>query len=250
MKIVLQNLTKKFPDRNKKAQGGVTAVSDFSYEIPDGKLVSLLGPSGCGKSTTLNLICGLEKPDGGKVLFGEQDVTGLPPEKRGVGMVFQNYALYPHLTVRKNILFPMENLKGKDRLSKEEMNRRADEAAKLVQITELMDRKPGELSGGQQQRVAIARALALKPDIMLFDEPTSALDPELVGEVLKVIQSLAREGMTMLIVTHEMDFALSISDRVVLMENGVVQADIAPQVIRSPLEAPSLQRIREFMGVR
>ncbi|RCI94848.1 amino acid ABC transporter ATP-binding protein, partial [Klebsiella pneumoniae] len=109
---------------------------------------------------------------------------------------------------------------------------------------------PGQLSGGQQQRVAIARALALKPDIMLFDEPTSALDPELVGEVLKVIQSLAREGMTMLIVTHEMDFALSISDRVVLMENGVVQADIAPQVIRSPLEAPSLQRIREFMGVR
>ncbi|HGW1866034.1 TPA: ATP-binding cassette domain-containing protein, partial [Klebsiella pneumoniae] len=109
---------------------------------------------------------------------------------------------------------------------------------------------PWQLSGGQQQRVAIARALALKPDIMLFDEPTSALDPELVGEVLKVIQSLAREGMTMLIVTHEMDFALSISDRVVLMENGVVQADIAPQVIRSPLEAPSLQRIREFMGVR
>lgn len=109
---------------------------------------------------------------------------------------------------------------------------------------------PWQLSGGQQQRVAIARALALKPDIMLFDEPTSALDPELVGEVLKVIQSLAREGMTMLIVTHEMEFALSISDRVVLMENGVVQADIAPQVIRSPLEAPSLQRIREFMGVR
>ena len=141
MKIVLQNLTKKFPDRNKKAQGEITAVGDFSYE-----------------STTLNLICGLEKPDGGKVFFGDQDVTKLAPEKRGVGMVFQNYALYPHLTVRKNILFPMENLKGKEKLSKEEMNRRADEAAKLVQITELMDRKPGELSGGQQQRVAIARA--------------------------------------------------------------------------------------------
>ena len=164
MKIVLQNLTKKFPDRNKKAQGEITAVGDFSYEIPDGKLVSLLGPSGCGKSTTLNLICGLEKPDGGKVFFGDQDVTKLAPEKRGVGMVFQNYALYPHLTVRKNILFPMENLKGKEKLSKEEMNRRADEAAKLVQITELMDRKPGELSGGQQQRVAIARALVKTPN--------------------------------------------------------------------------------------
>ena len=131
MKIELQNLTKKFPARGKKG-GEVTAVNDFSFEIPDGELIALLGPSGCGKSTTLNMICGLEKPTGGRIFFGNEDVTALPPELRGVGMVFQNYALYPHLTVRQNILFPLENLKGKDRPSKDEMNRRVTETARLA----------------------------------------------------------------------------------------------------------------------
>lgn len=246
MKIVLQNLTKKFPDRNKKAQGGVTAVSDFSYEIPDGKLVSLLGPSGCGKSTTLNLICGLEKPDGGKVLFGEQDVTGLPPEKRGVGMVFQNYALYPHLTVRKNILFPMENLKGKDRLSKEEMNRRADEAAKLVQITELMDRKPGELSGGQQQRVAIARALVKTPNVLLLDEPLSNLDARLRLQTREEIHRIQRETkLTTVFVTHDQDEALSISDMIVVMKDGVLQQTGKPQEV---YDSPANLFVAKFLG--
>ena len=159
MKIVLQHITKTFPGRGKKNPGDVVAVADFSFEIPDGQLIGLLGPSGCGKSTTLNMICGLEKPTSGHIFFGDQDVTALPAEKRGVGMVFQNYALYPHLTVLDNILFPLENLKGKDKLSKAEMQKRAQDAAALVQIEELMDRKPSELSGGQQQRVAIARAL-------------------------------------------------------------------------------------------
>ena len=246
MKIVLQNLTKKFPNRNKKAQGGVTAVSDFSYEIPDGKLVSLLGPSGCGKSTTLNLICGLEKPDGGKVLFGEQDVTGLPPEKRGVGMVFQNYALYPHLTVRKNILFPMENLKGKDRLSKEEMNRRADEAAKLVQITELMDRKPGELSGGQQQRVAIARALVKTPNVLLLDEPLSNLDARLRLQTREEIRRIQRETkLTTVFVTHDQDEALSISDMIVVMKDGVLQQTGKPQEV---YDSPANLFVAKFLG--
>ena len=246
MKIVLQNLTKKFPDRNKKAQGGVTAVSDFSYEIPDGKLVSLLGPSGCGKSTTLNLICGLEKPDGGKVLFGEQDVTGLPPEKRGVGMVFQNYALYPHLTVRKNIFFPMENLKGKDRLSKEEMNRRADEAAKLVQITELMDRKPGELSGGQQQRVAIARALVKTPNVLLLDEPLSNLDARLRLQTREEIRRIQRETkLTTVFVTHDQDEALSISDMIVVMKDGVLQQTGKPQEV---YDSPANLFVAKFLG--
>ena len=246
MKIVLQNLTKKFPDRNKKAQGGVTAVSDFSYEIPDGKLVSLLGPSGCGKSTTLNLICGLEKPDGGKVLFGEQDVTGLPPEKRGVGMVFQNYALYPHLTVRKNILFPMENLKGKDRLSKEEMNRRADEAAKLVQITELMDRKPGELSGGQQQRVAIARALVKTPNVLLLDEPLSNLDARLRLQTREEIRRIQRETkLTTVFVTHDQDEALSISDMIVVMKDGALQQTGKPQEV---YDSPANLFVAKFLG--
>ena len=128
MKIVLEHLTKKFPARGKKGEE-VTAVSDFTFEIPDGSLIGLLGPSGCGKSTALNLLCGLEAPTEGKIYFGDTDVTDMPPELRGVGMVFQNYALYPHLTVRQNILFPLENLKGKHKLSKEEMDRRAEKPA-------------------------------------------------------------------------------------------------------------------------
>ncbi len=157
MKVILQNLTMKFPSRDRKKHQDVVAVNDFSFEIPDGKLIGLLGPSGCGKSTTLNLISGLLKPTGGRIFFGEDDVTDLPPEYRGIGLVFQNYALYPHLTVRQNILFPLENLKGKDRLTKAQMQEKADAAARLVQIDALMDRRPGELSGGQQQRVAIGR---------------------------------------------------------------------------------------------
>ena len=146
MKIRLEKLTKKYPSRDRKSREEVTAVSNFDYEVPDGKLIGLLGPSGCGKSTALNMICGLEKPTTGRIWFDDDDVTDLPPEKRGVGMVFQSYALYPHLTVRQNIMFPLENFKGKDKLSKEEMMAKADEAARLVQIDQLMDRKPGETS--------------------------------------------------------------------------------------------------------
>ena len=137
MKIVLQNLTKKFPSPGKRGED-VVAVRDFNYEFPDGKLVGLLGPSGCGKSTTLFMICGLEKPTEGKIFFGQDNVTALAPEDRGVGVVFQNYALYPHLTVEQNILFPLQNLKGAQKLSKQEMQRRAEEAAHLVQIEKLM----------------------------------------------------------------------------------------------------------------
>ena len=162
-----------------KAGEVVTAVNNFTFTIPDGKLVGLLGPSGCGKSTTLYMICGLQKPTSGKIFFGEDDVTQLPPENRGVGLVFQNYALYPHMTVKQNILFPLQNLKGADKLSKEQMLERAYECAKIVQIDELMDRKPSELSGGQQQRVAIARALVKMPRVLLLDEPLSNLDARL-----------------------------------------------------------------------
>ena len=153
MKVTLQNLTKKYPSRSKKNPADVVAVNDFTFEIPDGKLIGLLGPSGCGKSTTLHLLSGLQKPTSGKIFFGEDDVTNLPAEHRGVGLVFQNYALYPHLTVRQNITFPLENRKGKDKLTKAEMNEKALEAAKLVQLEELMDRKPSELSGGQQRQL-------------------------------------------------------------------------------------------------
>ena len=151
MKVTLQHLTKTYPSRNKKQPQEVVAVNDFTFEIPDGKLIGLLGPSGCGKSTTLNLLSGLQKPTGGRIFFGDDDVTDLPAEHRGVGLVFQNYALYPHLTVKQNITFPLENRKGKDKLTRQQMSDMALEAAKLVQIDTLMDRKPSELSGGQQQ---------------------------------------------------------------------------------------------------
>ena len=224
MKIELQNLTKKFPNRNRKNPGEVIAVNDFTFEIPDGQLIGLLGPSGCGKSTTLNLICGLEKPTAGKIFFGGRDVTALPPELRGVGMVFQNYALYPHMTVRKNILFPLENLKGKDKLTQAEMNNRAEDAARLVQIDELMDRKPGELSGGQQQRVAIARALVKLPQVLLLDEPLSNLDARLRLQTREEIRKIQRATkITTVFVTHDQEEAISISDLIVVMKDGLLQ---------------------------
>lgn len=207
MEVVLQNLTKKFPSRDRKKHEDVIAVDNFDFTIPDGKLIGLLGPSGCGKSTTLNLISGLLKPTSGRIFFGEDDVTDIPPESRGIGLVFQNYALYPHLTVKQNILFPLQNLKGKDKLSKQEMLDKTLEAAKLVQIDELMDRKPGELSGGQQQRVAIARALVNNPKIILADEPTGALDSKSGIQVMNLFQQLNDEGVTIIMITHDANIA-------------------------------------------
>ena len=250
MKIVLQNLTKIFPSRNKKSGEEVVAVNNFDFTIPDGKLIGLLGPSGCGKSTTLYMISGLQKPSGGKIFFGEDDVTDLSTENRGIGLVFQNYALYPHLTVKQNILFPLQNLRGKDKMTKEAMLERAHEAARLVQIEELLERKPSELSGGQQQRVAIARALALRPDILFFDEPTSALDPEMVGEVLDLMKALADEGMTMIIVTHEMAFARDISSHVIFMSDGVIEEEgTAKEVFLEPKSEKTKEFLSRFLSL-
>ena len=195
MKVLLQDLTKIFPSR-KKGGADTVAVDHFSFEIPDGQLVGLLGPSGCGKSTTLYMISGLQKPTAGKIFFGEEDVTALPAEKRGVGLVFQNYALYPHLTVLQNILFPLENFKGKDRLTNQEMQARALEAARLVQIDQLLERKPSELSGGQQQRVAIARALVKMPKVLLLDEPLSNLDARLRLQTREEIRRIQKKTGT------------------------------------------------------
>lgn len=246
MKIVLQNLTKKFPSRNKKAAGEVVAVNDFCFEIPDGTLVGLLGPSGCGKSTTLNLICGLQKPTGGKIYFGEDDVTKLPPENRGVGLVFQNYALYPHLTVEENIRFPLENLKGADKLSKEQMKERVYEAARLVQIEELMERKPSELSGGQQQRVAIARALVKMPRVLLLDEPLSNLDARLRLQTREEIKRIQKQTkITTIFVTHDQDEAMSISDIIVVMKDGIVQQIGRPQQV---YDDPVNLFVAKFLG--
>ena len=246
MKVELQNLTKIFPSRNKKSGEEVVAVNDFTFTIPDGTLVGLLGPSGCGKSTTLYMISGLQKPSSGKIFFGEEDVTALSPENRGVGLVFQNYALYPHLTVRQNILFPLQNLKGADKLSKTEMNERALEAARLVQIDELMDRKPSELSGGQQQRVAIARALVKMPRVLLLDEPLSNLDARLRLQTREEIRRIQKEtGITTVFVTHDQEEAMSISDMIVVMKLGVLQQIGKPQDI---YDSPTNLFVAKFLG--
>jgi len=246
MKVVLQNLTKRFPARGKGKREDVVAVNDFSFEIPDGKLIGLLGPSGCGKSTTLNLLSGLLKPTSGKIFFGEDDVTELPAENRGVGLVFQNYALYPHLTVRQNIRFPLENLRGKDKLSREAMEEKVLEAAKLVQIEELMDRKPSELSGGQQQRVAIARALVKMPKVLLLDEPLSNLDARLRLQTREELRRIQRKtGITTVFVTHDQEEAMSISDEIVVMKDGVVQQIGKPQDV---YDAPVNLFVAKFLG--
>ena len=246
MKIVLQNLTKRYPNRNKKIKEDVIAVNNFNFEIPDGKLIGLLGPSGCGKSTTLNMICGLEKPSDGKIFFGDDDVTELPPENRGVGMVFQSYALYPHLTVLQNIMFPLENRKGRDKMSREEMRAKAEEAARLVQIDQLLERKPSELSGGQQQRVAIARALVKVPRVLLLDEPLSNLDARLRLQTREEIRRIQKEtGITTVFVTHDQEEAMSISDMIVVMEAGVVQQIARPQLI---YEDPVNLFVAKFLG--
>ena len=242
MKVELQNLTKIFPSRNKKSGGEVTAVNDFTFTIPDGKLVGLLGPSGCGKSTTLYMISGLQKPSSGKIFFGDEDVTELSPENRGVGLVFQNYALYPHLTVKQNIMFPLQNLRGADKLSKQEMQDRALEAAKLVQIDELMDRKPSELSGGQQQRVAIARALVKMPRVLLLDEPLSNLDARLRLQTREEIRRIQKEtGITTVFVTHDQEEAMSISDMIVVMKLGVLSRLVSLRIYTTILQICSLQ---------
>lgn len=246
MEVTLQNLTKKFPARGRKNREDVIAVNDFTFEIPDGKLIGLLGPSGCGKSTTLNLISGLLKPTSGRIFFGEDDVTDLPPENRGIGLVFQNYALYPHLTVRQNILFPLQNLKGKDKLPKAVMLEKAQEAAKLVQINDLMERKPGELSGGQQQRVAIARALVKMPRVLLLDEPLSNLDAKLRTAMRAEISRLHKRLQTTFVyVTHDQTEAMTMGDRIVVMKNGIIQQNDTPQTL---YDAPCNLFVAGFIG--
>ena len=246
MKVVLENLTKVFPSRDKKSGQEVVAVNNFTFEIPDGKLIGLLGPSGCGKSTTLYMISGLQKPTSGKIFFGDDDVTELSTENRGIGLVFQNYALYPHMTVKQNILFPLQNLKGADKMTKEAMLERAHWAAKLVQIDELMDRKPSEMSGGQQQRVAIARALVKLPRVLLLDEPLSNLDARLRLQTREEIRRIQREtGITTIFVTHDQEEAMSISDQIVVMKLGVVQQIGAPQEV---YDNPANLFVAKFLG--
>ncbi|WP_426143298.1 amino acid ABC transporter permease/ATP-binding protein [Pseudomonas sp. DWP3-1-2] len=234
-----------------KSYGHHEVLKGIDLEVISGQVISIIGPSGSGKTSLIRTVNGLESIDKGEIiLFGESfihagDKANNPQIRRGVqriGMVFQNFNLFPHRTILDNVtLAPRYH--GRDATVSEQ---RAYALLDKVGLLAHAHKYPHQLSGGQQQRVAIARALAMDPDIMLFDEPTSALDPELVGDVLKVISDLAKEGMTMLIVTHEMDFALSISDRVIFMENGVIQADAGPKTLRA---GQAGERVVQFMGL-
>ena len=234
MQVRLENVTKKFP--------GVTAVNTFSVTLPDGELICLLGPSGCGKSTILNMLSGILPVSGGDIYFDEDNVTKLPPEERGIGLVFQNYALYPHMTVLENICFPLEI----KRVPKDERVARATKMAKLVHVDMLLNRKHKELSGGQQQRVAIARALVKEPRLLLLDEPLSNLDARLRLEMREEIRRIQLQTqVTTIFVTHDQEEAMSISDHIVLMKDGVMQQFDQPQVL---YDDPANQFVADFLG--
>jgi len=210
--VRIEHITKKF--------GSTIALDDINLNIAEGELFFLLGPSGCGKSTLLRLIAGLHEPTSGKVFFNDRDVTSLGTDKRNAVMCFQSYALWPHMTVRENVRFGLE-IKG---LSRDEQNRRADEALAMVQMMHLADRKPNQLSGGQQQRVALARALVVKPDCLLLDEPLSNLDAKLRLEMRSEIRKICRQaGLTAIYVTHDQKEALSIADRLAILSNGKIE---------------------------
>ena len=234
MRVRIDNVTKKF--------GPTTAVADFTAELQDGHLICLLGPSGCGKSTLLNMLCGIIPVTQGQIFFDDKDVTKLPPDQRNIGMVFQNYALYPHMTVAENIAFPLEVQKVK----KEERKARVEEIAKLVHVDNLLKRYPSELSGGQQQRVAIARAMVKKPDLLLMDEPLSNLDARLRLEMREEIRRIQKEtGVTTIFVTHDQEEAMSISDSILLMKDGLlIQSGLCQELYVNP----NSLFVAEFLG--
>lgn len=234
MNIRLVNLSKYYED--------VTALKHLSAEIMAGSLVSLLGPSGCGKSTTLNLIAGLTKPSAGEIYFGEKCMNDVAPEHRNIGMVFQNYALYPHMSVLKNIMFPLKMQK----VPRKESEARAKEIASLVKIEELLHRKPKALSGGQQQRVAIARALVKNPKVLLLDEPLSNLDARLRIEMREEIKNIQKKTqITTLFVTHDQEEAMSISDQILLLHEGELQQYTNPKEM---YDQPKNRFVASFLG--
>jgi ABC-type Fe3+/spermidine/putrescine transport system ATPase subunit len=236
--LALERLTKEF--RSPEGRG-VLAVDDVSLTFGGGSFVTLLGPSGCGKTTTLRMIAGFETPTTGRILVDGADVSRRTPDKREMGMVFQSYALFPHLTVFENVAYGLRLRRRSGTRLREAVERTLE----LVNLVGMGERRPSELSGGQQQRVAIARALAMKPKVMLFDEPTSALDPEMINEVLDVMIQLAKEGMTMIVVTHEMGFARKAADRVVFMDGGQIVEDATPEEF---FTNPKSDRAKDFLS--
>jgi polar amino acid transport system ATP-binding protein len=229
-------------ERVTKSYGGQAVVRDVSLDVAPGEVVSIIGPSGAGKSTLLRCVNFLAPPDGGRVLVaGRPAGADLAALRRRVGMVFQTFNLFAHLTALRNVSLPQQRVLGR---SRREADARSLELLERVGVRDKADAHPGRCSGGQQQRIAIARALALDPEIMLFDEPTSALDPELGAEVLAVMRGLASDGMTMLVVTHEMRFAEQVSDRVLVMADGSVVEEGPPEAV---LTRPQHERTRRFL---
>ena len=229
----------------RKAFGDHVVLRDISTTISEGEVVAVIGPSGCGKSTFLRSLNLLEKPTSGRILFEGTDI--MSPEininkmRERIGMVFQQFNLFPNMTIRRNIMLAPVTL-GK--ISKQEASDTAIRLLQRVGLEDKADEWPDSLSGGQQQRVAIARALAMNPDVMLFDEPTSALDPEMVGEVLQIMRSLAHEGMTMVVVTHEMTFARDVATRVLFFNGGVIEEEGTPAEVFGP---PKSERLTSFL---
>ena len=228
-----------------KAFGDLEVLQGIDFTVETGEVVCVLGPSGSGKSTLLRCLNRLEEPNGGQILIDGEDITDPDADvdqlRTNIGMVFQQFNLFPHLTVLKNLTVAQTGVLGRP---KAEAINIAREMLERVGLSDKTHEYPAHLSGGQQQRVAIARALSMKPKMMLFDEPTSALDPELVGEVLDVMRTLAGEGMTMMVVTHEIGFALEVADRVVFMDAGVVVEEGRPEQV---LEHPSHERTKKFL---
>ena len=229
-----------------KAFGDFHALNGITEEIHKGEVVVIIGPSGSGKSTFLRSLNLLEEPTGGKILFEGTDITDskvdINRHRQKIGMVFQQFNLFPHKTVKENIMLAPVTL---NLMSKEEAEKKAMELLTRVGLPDKADAYPGSLSGGQKQRIAIARALAMNPDVMLFDEPTSALDPEMVGEVLELMQELARSGMTMVVVTHEMGFAREVATRVLFIDEGKIQEENSPKEF---FANPKNKRLREFLS--
>lgn len=229
-----------------KSFNGNEVLKGINENIDEGEVVVVIGPSGSGKSTFLRCLNLLEKPDSGEIWVDEQQINVSGVNKNQVrqkmGMVFQHFNLFPHLTVKKNITLAPVKLK---KFTKEEADKKANELLRIVGLEEKADAFPKSLSGGQQQRIAIARALAMEPEIMLFDEPTSALDPEMVGEVLEVMKNLAKSGMTMVVVTHEMGFAREVASRILFMDEGQILERGTPEEI---FENPKNDRTKEFLS--
>ena len=225
-----------------KSFGSVEVLRNFSLDIQEGEFISLLGPSGCGKTTTLRCVAGFEFPNQGRIEFDQKDMTYLAPEKRDVGMVFQSYALFPHLSVRENLAFGLE-MRG---MAVEEIRRRVDDILQMVQLTGMDDRFPRELSGGQQQRVALARALVIEPSVLLLDEPLANLDAALRDDMRFFIRDLQqRIGITSIYVTHDQSEAIVMSDRIVVMFDGEIAQVGTPREIHG---MPATRRVAEFVG--